>query len=55
MTQKIEMEVKNYFADIGYDGYSGNFPDGRTINISLSIRVMTNPKPNTMIVTLEWE
>ena len=55
MTQKIEVDVKNYFAGIGYDGYSGKFPDGRTINIRLSRGVMIDPKPDTMIVTPEWK
>lgn len=55
MAQKIEVEVKNYFAGIVYDGYSGKFPDGRTINIRLSRGVTIDPKPKTMIVPLGWE
>lgn len=55
MTQKIEVEVKKYFVGLGYDGYSAKFPDGQTINIRLSKGVITDPKPKTMKVMLEWE
>ncbi len=55
MTQKIELEVKKYFAGLGYDEYSGKFPDGKTINIRLSKGVIYDPKPKTIKVTLEWE
>lgn len=55
MPQKIEVGVKNYFAGIECDGYSGNFRDRRIINIRLSRGVKTDPKPDRMTVTLERE
>ncbi len=55
MAQKIEVEVKKYFAGLGYDGYSGKFADGKTINIRLSRGVIDDPKPERIIVTMEWE
>ncbi len=55
MVQKIEVEVKKYFAGLGYDGYSGKFPDGKTINIRLSKGVIADPKPKRIKVTVEWD
>ena len=52
---KIEVEVKKYFAGLGYDGYSVKLPEGGMINFRISKNIIKDPKPATMKVTLEWE
>lgn len=52
---KIEVEVKRYFAGLGYDGYSIKFPEGGMINFRISKSIIREPKPETIKVTLEWE